>query len=76
METARAKLGSSTQDDPEPALEREVIEVAPGKRVAVITPNLVYRINGDVQDVCAMCRRRPQHPFMAAVPKRCRWESS
>ena len=43
--------GASTQDDPEPALEPEVIEVAPGKALAVITPKLVYKINGDTQDV-------------------------
>lgn len=40
------------QDSPEPAPEREVIEVAPSKTaVAVTTPKLVYRVNGDGQDV-------------------------
>ena len=44
--------GTSVQDSPEPALEREVIEVAPGKTaVAVITPKLVSRVNGGVQGV-------------------------
>ena len=42
----------SVQDSPEPAFEREVIEVAPGKTsVAVITPKLVYRINWDARGV-------------------------
>ena len=39
--------GVSTRDGP----ESEVIEVAPGKTMAVITPKLVYKINGDTQDV-------------------------
>ena len=43
--------GASTQDTPEPAPEPEVIEVAPGKTVAVITPKLVYKILGDTQQV-------------------------
>ena len=34
--------GTSAQDSPEPALEQEVIEVAPGKTaVAVVAPKLV-----------------------------------
>ena len=44
--------GTTAQDCPEPALEREVVKVAPGKTtVAVITLKPVYRINGDAQDV-------------------------
>ena len=43
--------GASTQDGPEPVSEPEVIEVAPGKTVAVITPKLVYQINGETKHV-------------------------
>ena len=44
--------GTCAQDSPEPALEREVIEVAPGKTaVAVIIPKLDYRTSGDAQGV-------------------------
>ena len=41
----------STQNNPEPASEPEVIEVAPGKTVAVITLKLVYKINWKTQHV-------------------------
>ena len=47
--------GTSAQDSPKPAFDREVIERAAGKMaVAVITPKLVHRINGDAQDVYDM----------------------
>ena len=54
--------GASAQDGPELALEPEVIGVAPGKTVAAISPELVYKINRDTQDVCDVpaettCRR-------------------
>ena len=52
---ASPREGTSAQDSPEQALEREVIEVAPGQTaVAVITPKLIYRINGDARDVYDM----------------------
>ena len=44
---ASPSVGARTHDDPEP----EVIEVASGKTVAMITPKIVYKINGDTQDV-------------------------
>lgn len=44
--------GTRAQDSPEPALERQVVEVAPGKTtIAVVTLKPVYRITGDAQDV-------------------------
>ena len=35
---------------PEPASEPEVIEIAPGKTVSVISPKLVYKVHGDTQE--------------------------
>ena len=68
--------GTSAQDSPEPALEREVVEVAAGKTaVAVITPKLVHRINGDAQDVYDMPMETTKALHFIddfAVPKRCR----
>ena len=47
--------GTSEQDIRGPALEREVVEDAPGKtEVGVITPKVVYRINGAAQAVYDM----------------------
>ena len=67
--------GTSVQDSPEPALEREVIEVAPGKTVvAVITPKLVYRINGEAQHVYDMPAETTKAVDDFAVPKPCRRE--
>ena len=40
------------QNNSEPAVEREVIEAAPGQTaIAVITFKLIYRLNRDAQDV-------------------------
>ena len=69
--------GTSAQHSPEPALEREVIEVAPGKTaVAVITLKLFYRINGDAQDVYDMPAQTAKSVDDFAVPKRCRPEGA
>lgn len=42
-----ASKGASAQNTP----EVELVEVAPGKKVAVITPKLVYKIKGGAQEV-------------------------
>ena len=52
---ASPSVGTSAQGSPEPALERGMIEATAGKAaVAVITPKLVYRINGGAQDMYDM----------------------
>ena len=63
--------GTSTQDIPEPALEREVIEVAPGKAVAVITPKLVHETNENARVVYDMPAETTKAVNGFAVPKRC-----
>ena len=65
------------QDDPEPALEREVIEVVPGKTaVAEITPKLVYSVNGEAQDVYDMPVETTKAVDDFAMPKHCRREGA
>ena len=52
-----------------------MIDVAPGKTaVAVITPNLVYRINGDAQGVYDIPVETTKAVGDFAAPKRCRRE--
>ena len=41
--------GPVPEPAPEPASEPEVIGIAPGKTVPVITPKLVYKVHGDTQ---------------------------
>ena len=74
-------MGASTHDD----LEPEVIEVASGKTVAMITPKLINKTNGDTQDVYYVpvettktvlltCYRRngaPEASFMHSVRVYC-----
>lgn len=59
---ASPREGASAQDGPERALEPEVIEVTPRKAAVVITPMLVYKINGDT--TCTMCWRKLDKPLM------------
>ena len=74
---ASPRKGASSQDGPEPALDREVIAVAPGKTaVTLITPNLVHRMNGDAQDVYDMPAETTKAVDYFAVPKRCRREGA
>ena len=54
-----------------------MIEVDPGKSaVAVITPKLVYRVNGDAQDVYDTPAETTKAVVDFAVPKRCRREGA
>ena len=51
----------------EPAVEPQVVEVAQGETVAVITPKLVYSGDTGARWTRRMCRRRLQKPLLTLL---------
>ena len=64
--------GASTHDGPKP----ELIEVASGKTVAVITPKIVFKINGNTQDMYDVLTEATQAVDDFVVLKRYRREGA